>query len=103
MKMKLKKGDQVQVVSGKDKGKTGQIVEVLASMNQVLIDGVGTVKRHTKGVGGQSGRIIERSRPINASNVMFIDPSTKKPTRIGRSVVDGKTVRIAKKSGTTLK
>ena len=104
MKMKLKKGDNIVVVSGKDKGKTGVIDSVLPETNQVVIDGVGMIKRHIKKSGAkQSGRIVERPRPINASNVMLVDPGTKKPTRIGRKLVDGKIVRVAKKSGTTLK
>ena len=85
--MKLKKGDNVVVVSGKDKGKTGVILTVFPDTNQVVIDGVGMVKRHLKKTGrGQSGQIIERPRAIDASNVMYVDPSTKKPTRIGRKV-----------------
>jgi len=103
MKMKLKKGDMVQVISGKDKGKTGTILTVFPDTNQVVIDGVGMVKRHIRKTRGQSGQIVERPRAINASNVMFIDPKDKKPTRIGRKVEDGKIVRFAKKSGTTLK
>lgn len=92
------------VVSGKDKGKTGTIDIVFPSTGQVVIDGVGMVKRHLKKTGPkQSGRIVERPRAIDASNVMLIDPSTKKPTRVGRKLVDGKLVRVAKKSGTTLK
>ena len=102
--MKLKKGDSIVVVSGKDKGKTGTIDRVLPETNQVVIDGVGMVKRHIRKTGAkQSGRIVERPRAINASNVMLMDPKDKKPTRIGRKLVDGKMTRIAKKSGTTLK
>lgn len=104
MKMKLKKGDTVKVVSGKDKGKTGTILTVFPDTNQVVVEGVGMVKRHIRKTGPkQSGRIIERERAIDASNVMFMDPKEKKPTRIGRKVEDGKNVRFAKKSGTTLK
>lgn len=103
MKMKLKKGDPVVVISGKDKGKTGTILRVLPLENKVLVDGIALVKRHLKrGGSGQSGGIIERPRPIDASNVMFVDPKTNKPTRIGREVKDGKLVRVAKKSGSTL-
>jgi large subunit ribosomal protein L24 len=102
MKMKLKKGDQVMVVSGKDKGKTGTILRALPAEGKVVIDGIAIVKRHLKGTAGRSGSIAERPRAIDASNVMFMDPKTKKPTRIGRTVVDGKISRVAKKSGTTL-
>ena len=103
MKMKLKKGDSVVVVSGKDKGKTGTILRMLPSENKVVIEGVGMVKRHLRrSMKGQSGGIVEQPRPINASNVMLVDPKTGKGTRIGRKVEDGKIVRVAKKSGTTL-
>lgn len=104
-KMKVRKGDTVMVVSGKDKGKTGEIIRVVASTNRVVIDGVAMVKRHIKKAGaGQSGRIVERPASIHASNVMLLDPESKKPTRVGRQTnKEGKLVRIAKKSGTVLK
>ncbi|KND50004.1 MAG: ribosomal protein L24 [Parcubacteria bacterium C7867-008] len=104
MKMKLKKGDQVIVVSGKDKGRTGTITRALPATGQVVIDGVALVKRHLKGGRGgqQSGSIVERPRAIDASNVMFLDPKSKKGTRIARTKEDGKMVRVAKKSNTTL-
>jgi len=102
MKMKLKKGDHVIVVSGKDKGKSGAIVHVLVAQNKVVIDGVALKKRHKKGARDQSGQIVESPRAIDASNVMFIDPETKKPTRIGREVRDGKIVRISKGSSKVL-
>ncbi len=100
--MKLKKGDTVMVVSGKDKGKTGTITHALPSEGKVVVDGVAMVKRSQRGARGQSGAIIERPRAIDASNVMFMDPKEKKPTRIGRTRTDGKNVRTTKKSGSTL-
>ena len=103
MKMKLKKGDSVVVMTGKDKGKTGVIETVFPATGKVLIEGVNIAKRHIRKVGRQSGRIVEAPRPIDASNVMLLDPKDKKPTRVGRKIEDGKIVRIAKKSGTTLK
>jgi large subunit ribosomal protein L24 len=103
MKMKLKKGDSVVVVSGKDKGKQGTILRTLPTENKVVVEGIALVKRHLRrAMQGQSGGIIERPRAIDASNVMFVDPKTGKGTRIGRKVEDGKVVRVAKKSGTTL-
>jgi large subunit ribosomal protein L24 len=103
-KMKIKKGDTVMVVSGKDKGKTGAVLTVLPRENRVVVDGAGMIKRHMKKTGrGQSGRIIERPSTLHASNVMVMDPSAKKPTRIGRSVEGKKKVRVTKKSKTTLK
>ncbi len=104
-KMKIKKGDTVVVVSGKDKGKQGEIVRVIKSENRVVIDGVAMIKRSVRKTGrGQSGRIVERPASIHASNVMLLDPESKKPTRVGRSVgKDGKRVRVTKKSTSTLK
>lgn len=103
MKMKLKKGDPVVVVSGKDKGKQGNILRTLPTENKVVVEGVGLVKRHLRrAMKGQSGGIVERPRAIDASNVMLADPKTGKGTRIGRKIEDGKNVRVAKKSGTTL-
>ena len=97
MKMKLKKGDSVIVVSGKDKGKTGTILRTIPLDNKVVIEGVALVKRHQRrSMKGQSAGIVERPRAIDASNVMFVDPKTSKPTRIGRKVEDGKVVRVAK-------
>lgn len=102
MKMKLKKGDTVMVISGKDKGKQGAILQAYPETGKVIVDGVAITKRAMRPRGGQSGSIIERPRAIDASNVMFMDPKEKKPTRIGRKVENGKVVRFAKKSGATL-
>lgn len=101
--MKIKKGDKVQVVSGKDKGKTGEVLRAFPKTGKVLIEGVAVVKRHHRGVGGQTGRIVERPMPINVSNVMLIDPDTKKPTRVGYRVEGGLRVRVAKASKSALK
>src|SRR4051812_33484851 len=102
MKMKLKKGDTVMVISGKDKGKQGTILMVSPSTGKIVVDGIAIMKRAIRARQGQSGSIVERPRAIDASNVMFMDPKDKKPTRIGRKLVDGKVVRFAKKSGATL-
>jgi large subunit ribosomal protein L24 len=98
MKMKLKKGDHVIVVSGKDKGKTGTIERVITGEGKIVVEGIALAKRHQKGGRGQSGQIIEKPRAIDASNVMFMDAETKKGTRVGREVRDGKRVRVANKS-----
>lgn len=102
MKMKIKKGDNVVVMTGKDKGKTGQVLRVFPRVGRIVVEGIAVHKRHTRAVGNQSGRIIEMSLPINASNVMVMDPKEGKPTRVKRQMVDGKRVRVAGKSGTTL-
>ncbi len=103
-KMKLKKGDHVIVVSGKDKGKEGAILRVHPTTNRVLIEGVGMVKRHTRRSGkNATSRIIDAPATIHASNVMLLDPDTKKQTRVGRQMQENRLVRVAKKSNTVLK
>ena len=100
--MNLKVGDKVIVIAGSNKGKEGTIKKVLRKENRVLIEGVNLVKKHQKGNGQESGGILEIEAPIHASNVMIIDPKTKKPTRIGKKVDKDKKVRIAIKSGEKL-
>jgi len=103
-KMKIKKGDTVMLMSGKDKGKTGVVLVAIPSTGRVVVDGIAMVKRHLRRTGRkQSGAIVERPASVNASNVMILDPETKKPTRIGREKQNGKTVRMAKKSKTVIK
>ena len=85
-------------MSGKDKGKTGTIARVVRTDGKVVIDGIALVKRHLKGRSAdQVGQIVERPRAIDASNVMFVEPESKKPTRIGRELRDGKRVRVTAK------
>lgn len=101
--MKLKKDDKVIVITGKDKGKTGTIARVLPREGKVLVTGVNLVKVHVRARrSGEKGQIVEKNLPIQASNVLLVDPKTGKGTRVGKKVVDGKKVRIAKKSNTTL-
>ena len=101
--MNFKTGDKVVVISGKDKGKEGKITHVLRAENRVVVEGVNIVKKHVKGNGQTAGSINEVEAPIHAPNVMIIDPKTKKPTRIGHSVnKDGKKIRVAKKSNSSL-
>jgi len=100
--MNLKVGDKVIVIAGSNKGKEGTIKKVLKKENRVIIEGINLVKKHQKGNGQESGGILEIEAPIHASNVMIIDPKTKKPTRIGKKVDKEKKVRIAIKSGEKL-
>jgi large subunit ribosomal protein L24 len=97
--MKLKKGDTVVVITGKDKGKEGEVMAVLPKTNQVIVDGVNIAKKHQKARGqNQQGGIIDRDMPIDASNVMLVHKG--KPTRVGyRLNDDGSKVRIAKRTG----
>lgn len=98
--MKLKVGDKVRVIAGSSKGKEGKIIKTLRNENKVIVEGAHIVKKHKKGNGQETGGILEVEAPIDASNVMLIDPKTKKPTRIGYTIDEksNKKVRISKKS-----
>ncbi len=101
--MKLKKDDKVIVITGKDKGKTGTIARVLPREGKVLVTGVNLVKVHMRARrSGEKGQIVEKNLPIHTSNVSLVDPKTGKATRVGKKIIDGKKVRVAKKSNTTL-
>jgi len=101
--MKIKKGDIVKIISGKDKNKTGKVLKAFPVKEQVIVENVNLKKKHQKAKkGGQKGQIIEKTYPIHVSNVAFIDSKTKKSTKIGKKLVNGKFVRISKKSGTIL-
>ena len=99
-KIKLKKGDEVIVLSGKDKGKTGKIVRVIPDIRKVIVTDVNKYKKHQKPGNNEPGGIIEKDMPLHISNVAFYDPSSKKGIRVGYSLnKDGKTMRINKQSG----
>lgn len=97
--MKIKKGDQVIVTTGRDKGKQGEVLRAMPKANKVVVQGVNMVKRHTRPSQTSAGGIISKESPIDISNVALIDPETGKATRVGFKVVDGEKVRVAKKSG----
>ena len=100
MAKRLKKGDQVSVITGRDKGKSGEVLKVYPSRNKVLVQGVNVIKRHTRPTGGNAGGILEKESAIHSSNISHIDPVDKKPTRIGFKILaDGNKVRFAKRSG----
>lgn len=105
MKMKIKKGDTVVVVTGKDKGKKGEVLRVFPKTSRVVVDGVAMVKRHIKSAGrGQSGRIAERPASIHVSNVMIFDTDAGKPSRVYREKTEGgKNVRMFTKSKRVIK
>ncbi len=101
--MKLKTGDNVIIISGKDRGKTGKIIRVFPEVNRILIEGVNVVKRHEKPrQAGKKGQIVDKTMPISAANAMLIDAKTGKRTRVGYKMDGGKKVRFAKKSGATI-
>ena len=99
MAAKIKKGDKVIVLSGKDKGKTGEVSKVLPKEDRVVVSGVNTVKRHQRPTQTTPGGIEEKDAPIHMSNVALVDPKTGEPTRVGFKVDGDKKVRVAKKSG----
>ncbi|WP_316977246.1 50S ribosomal protein L24 [Shumkonia mesophila] len=99
-KVKIKKGDQVVVLTGKDKGKKGEVLKVLPKENRAVVQGVNTIKRHTKPTQSQAGGIVEREASIHISNLAFVDPKTGEPTRIGYKFLDdNRKVRVARRSG----
>ena len=99
-KIKLKKGDEVIVLSGKDKGKTGKIVRVIPDIRKVIVSDVNKYKKHQKPGNNEPGGIIEKDMPLHVSNVAFYDPSSKKGTRVGYTFnKDSKKIRVNKKSG----
>ncbi|ENQ3108179.1 LSU ribosomal protein L24P [Bacillus sp. 491mf] len=101
--MHVKKGDKVQVISGKDKGKQGVILAAFPKESRVIVEGVNIVKKHSKPSQlNPQGGIITKEAAIHVSNVMPLDPKTGVPTRVGYKVEDGKKVRVAKKSGESL-
>ena len=99
----LRKGDKVIVIAGADKGKKGNVVEVILDKQRVIVEDVNIVKKHKKPTQNTPGGIVEIPAPIHVSNVMLIDPKSGEPTRIGRKEVDGKNVRYSKKSGEIIK
>jgi len=102
--MKIKKGDNVLVIAGKDKGVKGVVSKAIPARDMVVVEGVNKVVRHVKSRRrGESGQIVEKTMPIHVSNVALLDPKTNRPTRIGIVRENGKRVRIAKKSNTVVK
>jgi len=99
-KMKIKKGDNVVVISGRDKGRTGQVLRVLPQEARLVVQGVHVARRHTKPRMGDPGGIVDKEMTIHVSNVAHIDPQSSKPTRIGYKILDnGRKVRVARRSG----
>lgn len=98
--LKIKKGDHVVVLTGRDKGKHGEVIEMLPKENRAIVRGVNVVRRHEKQTAQKQGGIISKEAPIQLSNIALEDPKDGKPTRVGFKVLaDGKKVRVAKRSG----
>ena len=102
-KLKIKKGDNVVVISGRDKGKQGEVLRVFPAESRLVVQGVHIARRHTQPRMGNPGGIVEKELTIHISNVAHIDPSSGKPTRVGyKTLDDGRKVRIARRSGEVL-
>ena len=103
MPARIRTDDQVMVISGKDRGKTGRVLRVEPKKDRLYVEGLNIIKRHQRPVqtaGGQTpGGVIEREGPIHVSNVMLVDPKDNKPTRVGVEIEDGKRLRVARRSG----
>jgi large subunit ribosomal protein L24 len=100
LKLKIKKGDNVVVISGRDKGRTGEVLRVFPTEGRVIVQGVNIAKRHTKPRMGEPGGIVEKELALHISNVAHVDPASGKPTRIGYKILgDGRKVRVARRSG----
>jgi large subunit ribosomal protein L24 len=98
--LKIKKGDHVVVITGKDKGKKGEVLKVLPSENRAIVKGVAMIRRHQRQTASQEGGIITKEAPIHISNLALEDPKDGKPTRVGyKFLKDGRKVRFARRSG----
>jgi large subunit ribosomal protein L24 len=101
-KLKVKKGDKVVVITGRDKGKSGEIVRVLREENRVVVQGINLAQRHQKQSMSQEGGIVQKELSIHVSNVALIDPKTDKPTRVGFKMDGERKIRVARRSGEAL-
>jgi large subunit ribosomal protein L24 len=100
MSAKIKKGDRVVVMTGRDKGKKGEVLKVFPSENRALVAGVNVVKRHQRQTAQQQGGIVSKESPIHLSNIAHVDPKSGEATKVGfKELGDGRKVRFAKKSG----
>jgi large subunit ribosomal protein L24 len=100
IKLKIRKGDRVVVRTGKDKGKTGEVLRVMPKENRAIVQGVNMVRRHQRQTAAQEGGIIVKEAPIHISNLALVDPASGQATRVGwRFLEDGTKVRVAKRSG----
>ena len=102
-KLNIKKGDKVLVISGDYKGKEGEVLQMMPKKNKAVVEGINIRKKHTKPTNENPGGINEISAPIDVSNLRLVDPKTGEATKVGRKVVDGKSVRYSKKTGEIIK
>ena len=100
MAARIRKGDKVIVITGKDKGRTGEVIRVLPAENRAIVQGINVARRHQRQTASTQGGILNKEMPIHLSNIALVDPRDNKPTRVGfRQAPDGRKVRYAKLSG----
>ena len=103
MAAKIRKGDKVVILSGRDKGRSGEVIKVMPKESRALVRGINVVVRHQRQSAAQEGGLVRKEAPIHLSNIAIADPQSGKPTRIGfKTLADGRKVRVAKRSGETL-
>jgi large subunit ribosomal protein L24 len=103
MAAKIKKGDKVLVLTGRDKGRSGEVIRVIPKENRAVVRGINMATRHQRQTTAQEGGLVRKELPIHLSNLALADPSTGKPTRVGfKTLADGRKVRFAKRSGETI-
>jgi large subunit ribosomal protein L24 len=103
MAARIRKGDKVVVITGRDKGRSGEVIQVMPKENRALVRGINMVSRHQRQTASQEGGIIRKEAPIHLSNIALADPTTGKPTKVGfKTLTDGRKVRFAKSSGETI-
>ena len=102
-KLLIRKGDTVMVIAGDDKGKTGEVIQVIPSKMRAVVEGINIVKKHVKATQDQEGGITEMPAPVHVSNLALLDPKSGEPTRVGRRQENGVWVRYSKKSGNIIK
>ncbi|MYZ46639.1 50S ribosomal protein L24 [Propylenella binzhouense] len=103
MAAKIRKGDRVVVITGRDKGRSGEVIQVMPKESRALVRGVNVVTRHERQSAGQEGGLVRKEAPIHLSNIALVDRESGKPTRVGFKILeDGRKVRVAKRSGETI-
>ncbi|MFZ3031508.1 MAG: 50S ribosomal protein L24 [Candidatus Moraniibacteriota bacterium] len=101
--MKIKKGDKVQIMAGKDKGSQGEVLHVFPVAEKIVVKGVNIMKRHVRAKReGEKGERVEKEAPLHVSNVMLVCPHTNKPTRVGYKIEGGEKIRMSKRAGKAL-
>lgn len=102
MAMKIKKGDKVEIIAGKDKGERGTVLSVLPKKSKVIVEELNMVKKHQKASQNREAGIVDQEAPLHISNVMVVDPSDDKPCRVGFEVREGHKTRVSKRTGAVL-